>query len=192
MSVRHALLSRRLRIACVRAHQSIGWPGWAGILLSLFALILLGLGWRVPVDSNPADREGAIQFDRISKVASAASGSPPTTGSLPRHDEIPQLLLQIQQAAVSSGLGWPAADYRITPASSLPAMLEVRCNLKGPYPKLRQMLTQLLKTVPTLTLREVSLSRPSSASVDVDAKLVIAVFIEDLSGTSAVLLEGGR
>lgn len=192
MSVRHALLSHRLRIACARAHQLIGWPGWAGILLTFVALILLGLGWRVPVDSNPADREGPLQFDRMSKAASAASTSSPANETLPRRDEIPRLLVQIQQAAVSSGLGWPAADYRITPASTLPAMLEVRCNLKGPYPKLRQMLTQLLKTVPTLTLREVSLSRPSSASVDVDAKLVIAIFIEDLSGTSAVLPEGGR
>jgi hypothetical protein len=100
--------------------------------------------------------------------------------------------LQIEQAAVSQGLGWRAADYRITLAGALPSTLEIRCNLKGPYPKVRQLLTQLLSTVPTVTLRDIVFSRPNSDSVDVDAKLVIAVFVEEETSWGDAPLETQR
>ena len=80
-------------------------------------------------------------------------------------------------------LVWPAAEYRLVAATAQsPASLEVRCTLKGPYPKLRSTLVELFASVPGFVLREMSMSRPTSGSIDVEAKLGMAVFLLDEAG----------
>ena len=110
----------------------------------------------------------------------AAETASLTRSDLARLGDVPLLLTQMKQIAVVNGLGWTAADYRITPATDTqPSSLEVRSTFKGPYPKLRSMVSQVLRDVPAATLRELNLSRSSSDSADVEAKVVIAVLLQD-------------
>jgi hypothetical protein len=112
----------------------------------------------------------------------------PTTPELPPASDVPLLLTQMKQAAVGNGLDWRAAEYRITPATpTQPASLEVRCSIKGPYPKLRGMLVQLKSAIPAFAIREFSASRPNADTPDIEAKLALAVFLQDGALASEVM-----
>jgi hypothetical protein len=111
---------------------------------------------------------------------------------LPRRGEVALVLTQIQQAVVSQGLAWTAADYKLLAATdSAPTVLEVRCTLKGGYPKVRAAIAQLLHDMPGLTIRDLSMSRPNIDVADVDAKLTLGVFLQDEpSGVAAAAASG--
>jgi Tfp pilus assembly protein PilO len=102
----------------------------------------------------------------------------PVVRSLPQAAEIPALLTRVERAAVSAGLGWARADYRVNGATDdTPASLEVRCTLKGAYPNMRRFVTTLLQETPALTLKEFSLMRPNAETADVEAKLTVLVYL---------------
>lgn len=169
-------LGWRLRVVAARVHQRVGSAGVVGLLALAFGLAKGYAAW-----SNQ------VAFERAPQPSSAAAGiaSPaPALAALtprihwPAAEQVPTLLARIERSAVEQGLGWPQADYRITQASGeLPAALEVRCTLKGPYLGIRRFVTALLLDQPTLTLREFALSRASAEASQVDAKLVLVVYL---------------
>jgi hypothetical protein len=174
---------QHLRVHWARTHQLIGWAGLLGVALIMAALCLVGFAWSAHrVFLQSADARGvAVLANAVQPTTPAAQAqAQPAAPDLPRLADAPLLLTQMEQAALSNGLAWRAADYRLTPATaSRPASLEVRSSLKGPYPKLRSMLVQLMANVPAFTIREFSTSRPNSDTVDVEAKLLLAVFLRD-------------
>ena len=176
---------RPMRIAAARAWQSLGWPGAAGSALTLAALAMAAVAWRVdspPPLAAPTASDVRAPAVRAEPTATAIAAAP--AGS--RRGDVPLLLGRIAEAASASGLGWPAADYRVAPATAdRPATLEVRCTLKGGYPALRRMLAQVLSTVPAATLRELSMSRAGSDVAEVEAKLGFVVFLGDDDETEA-------
>ena len=186
----HALrnIAHALRVAAARAWQAFGWPGAAGAGLILSASLVLGSAWQAGAGIAAAPAAGALPEPE--QDAPSRRADEPVAGvaaaALPHRGEAPLLLKQIAQAALDNGLGWPAAEYLMSPASAdQPARLEVRCMLKGPYPALRSMLVQVLTTVPATTLRELSMSRSASDVAEVDAKLVFAVLTADEAAATA-------
>jgi hypothetical protein len=180
VSLASAVPMQRMLAVLARLQQSIGWAGIAGLGLIVAAAVVLASAWStqttfvraatagVPV--TPARAHSTAPIDTVAQV------SP----DLPPLADIPLLLTQIRHAAVSNGLDWRAAEYRIVPATSTqPASLEVRCGIKGPYPKLRSMLVQLKAAIPAFTIRELSASRANADTPDIDAKLALAVFVQD-------------
>jgi hypothetical protein len=174
---------RNLRVHWARAHQLVGWAGLLGTALIMAALCVAGFAWSAHrAFLLSADARGAAVLASAAQPAKplAQNQSQPVAPDLPRLADVPLLLTQMEQAALSNGLAWRAADYRLTPATAgRPASLEVRSSLKGPYPKLRSMLVQLMVNVPAFTIREFNASRPNSDTVDVEAKLLLAVFLRD-------------
>jgi hypothetical protein len=192
MSGAGGVFVQRLRVWTARVHQLVGWAGMAGVALALVAACLAGAGWsnhRSSLDSA-ASRMAVMELTADPATVRIASTAErvPTSRELARRADIPLLLTQMQQAARSNGLLWPAADYRIVAATpTQPSSLEVHFAIKGSYPKLRAMLVQLMSDVPAFAIRQFSLSRPNSDTSDVEAKLVLAVFLTDegASGDSA-------
>ncbi len=165
----------RLRVVAARVHQHLGSAGVVGLLVLMLAAAKGYAAW--------ADRT-AHQRALQTTVAEPTSAAAPalTAASTPRVRwpavaDVPTLLTRMERTAVEQGLGWPQADYRITAAGELPAALEVRCALKGAYPSIRRFVTALLLDQPTLTLREFSLSRANADANQVDAKLVLVVYL---------------
>ena len=192
MTAFSAVMGQRARVALARVHQSVGWAGLAGTALFAVAAGVMSLSWsaqRASLDMQVAKRAAAAPAP-IAALAPAVSASA-VAMDLPRAGDIPLLLTQMKQAAVSNGLEWRAADYRVTPATpTQPASLEVRCTLKGPYPKLRSMLVQLMGSVPAFAIREFVVNRPNADLPDVEAKLVLAVFLQDGAVASAGIGKG--
>lgn len=163
------------RVGLARAYQSVGVVGLLGSMLVVAALLLASIGWR-----------GHQRF--LQKLANAQSQTPPLTTVapaptlpprvLPDAADVPRLLSRIERAATEAGLGWPRADYRFNSASDdVPASVEVRCTLKGPYPALRGLVAALLQDMPTLTLREFTISRNSADVAEVEAKLAVIIYV---------------
>ena len=179
---------QRMRVGLARLQQLIGWAGIAGIVLFAAAVVMVALAWSVQAAFVRSGGARAVATVAHTPSPSASAAAPtPAIPELSPASEIPLLLTQIKQAAVGNGLDWRAAEYRVTATTpTQPASLEVRCSIRGPYPKLRGMLVQLKASIPAFTLREFSASRPNADTVDVDAKLALAVFLQDGAVASEV------
>lgn len=171
---------QRVRVVLARLHQLIGWAGIAGIGLLIAAAMLLASAWSAQKTFVQAVTTGAVVTRPHAYSTALTDTISQAAPELPPPTEVPLLLTQIKHAAVSNGLDWRAAEYRIVPATpTQPASLEVRCSLKGPYPKLRSMLVQLKEGIPAFTIREFSASRANADTPDIEAKLALAVFVQD-------------
>ena len=166
------------RIAFAQVRQSVGTSGLLGLLLLAAAAFV-----DVSAQAKRADARAALEsLTKATPTRETASPRPSKhdTINLPRRDQIPLLLTRMQRAAVDNGLPWTAAEYRFSPATEHdPARLDVRFAVKAPYPKTRAMLADLIGMVPALTIREMSFSRQSTDTPDVDAKFVIGMFVAD-------------
>ena len=168
-----------LRSTLARLHQRIGWAGHTGGLSGCVAIAIVALGW--------ADRQTHARLADAPQGANLSRAVPmpvavarPATIELAPPSEIPLLVTQVEHAALAEGLAWSAAEFRQVAATpQRPPSLEIVCTLKGPYPRLRGALTQLLATVPGLTLGPLTMSRPASDVIDVEAKLAFTVFLSD-------------
>jgi hypothetical protein len=164
-----------LRVRLVRVRYAIGTPGVIGCLMIVVAAATWWSAWR----SHPRVQPTVAQVDeRTAWQAGSASGATAPRRVLPEAADVPRLLQRVERAAVAAGLGWPRADYRFNPAADdMPASVEARCTLKGPYPAVRRFVTMLLLDTPALTLKEFSLSRGGADVADVEAKLALVVFV---------------
>ena len=192
MSVVSVSPLQRLRVWAALVHQLVGWAGFAGMSLVVAAVFIVGPGWSsqraflesVVARMGTAEQAASLAAARAVPVVRATQVAP----ELPRRADIPLLLTQMQQAARTNGLPWPAADYRIVAATSTqPSSLEVHFTIKGSYPKLRAMLVQLMIDVPAFSIRQFSVSRSNSDTPEVEAKLVLAVFLADDGTTGDVV-----
>lgn len=176
------------RVALARAYQRLGTTGLAGLMLGALALAVFLNAWPLrPWRSF----QGAQALAPTPAVGTAAADAAPATApaerantlkapALPSRREIPLLMTQVEVAVTSQGLSWPAAEYRLTEATAQrPASLEIHTTLKGGYPPLRAVLAQWLTTIPGLTLRALSLTRPTSGAPDVEAKVALTIYLAD-------------
>lgn len=160
------------RIGLARVHRALGWPGMAGFASALAAGLLL---WVHRPDGAPP------AFDMPSpQVRGAFQAQAPVLPVLPSSRQLPLLLTQIEHAAAEQGLNWPQATYRPASASDTsPSSLELSCVLNGPYPKVRDFIANVLRRVPGAALRELTLSRATSSTPQVEAKLGFTLFLAD-------------
>lgn len=174
--IRGAARRPHLKIVAARALQEIGWAGCLGCALCAVAAL-------AALEARELRATSAQRTQSVAAPLRAPTAEPQTHGAevrVARRDDVPLLLARIERAATASGLPWSAADYRIVPATDRQsAVLEVRCAFKAPYPRLRSLLSELVATLPAMTFREMTFSRPRVELPEVDAKFAIAVFLVD-------------
>ncbi len=172
------------------ALRALGWPGLFGLVLSASAAVAI-------VRTHAAVRALAA-LPVVSAMPPHSAALPPAPGlALVEEAGLPDLQRALAARAATDGLGWPAADYRLLPASdSLPPVYEVHCTLKGSYPAIRRFVAETLTGAPSAALREFALTRASSDNADVEAHLTFAFFVRPdaapaITGRAAAS-EGGR
>jgi hypothetical protein len=186
------LRAQQLRVLLARIHAYIGWPGVVGLALVVGSALAIGLAQsQRGAHSSESSMPRAPEPAGPSGQGMALNEQPVTAMALPSSAEVPLLLTQVEWAATTRGLGWPQADYRLnTSTDGSPTTLEIRCQTKGTYPHIRGFVATLLRDVPTLTLRELKLSRPNTASPDIDAKLSFEIFLGSSRSTVTTVRQG--
>jgi hypothetical protein len=170
----------RARVVAARLYRRIGWPGMVGMMALCVAIAIL-------VQARPAKH---LNVSLPPSTTQAVSRGAPALPKLSSTAEIPLIEAQIEQAAVTQGLGWAQAQYRLNPSGDETfGSVEVRCTLKGPYPNLRRFVAQVLTEVPGASLRELAMSRASSDTPEVEGKFDIVVFLRD---PAQAVKQGGR
>ena len=176
------LAERRVvaRIRVARVLQVIGWSGVAGLLMLLASAGIVYGAWTKRAEAKVSLEELRIARSMPVVVTQPDLPAMPVLPRLPRHDDIPLILTRMERAASTNGLPWAAADYRLVPAAGPEApALEVSFGFKAPYPKVRAMLADLVGSVPAVAVREMSMTRSSVESADVDTKFTVAIFLAD-------------
>lgn len=182
---------RTVRVAFARVLQLVGWLGLAGLLILVVAAWVAQDAWsRHRLLGRVANFAEARPIE--ASVSSALRVQAPVL-KLPSSRDIPVLLNRIERAAVGNDLPWTTGDYRFVAATEQsPASIEVRCALRGPYPKLRAMVAEVLGIAPAVTFREMSFSRQAITAADVDAKFLVVVFLADERLPQAIADGGSR
>lgn len=171
-------------------YTRLGWPGCMGLLVLIGALAAWGWQQRVMLPALKVQEHLQLMASNRNNKANTGSdqtAQDPTASrpqltppALPHSTESVELIKRVKAAVLANGLAWPQADYRFTPLSEEGlATMEIRTTFKGPYPKLRQLVTTLLDKEPALGLRELTLSRPNGDTLDVEAKIRWVIFLSD-------------
>lgn len=162
-----------VRLGAARWRHGLGWPGVAGLACALLALTLV---WQDQAVPQPAP----VLAEPVARAPAMPAPTPPTPPVLPQRADVAALLSQIEQQAKAQGLAWPQAEYRLTALTpERLGELEVGFTLVGGYPPVRAFLNGLLDAQPALALRELSLRRPHSDAAEVEARIVLVVFLRD-------------
>jgi hypothetical protein len=163
-----AMWPYRIWAACLRA---CGWVGIAGAIL--LAAGVADIVRTTRFIAPPAALPVAAALPRRSPVPTNVA--PPMTID---KSAFPEIQRELAAHAASNGLGWPAARYRVLPATdSLPPVYEVHCTLKGPYTAIRRFVVATLSGPPPAALREFALGRAGSDSAEAEAHLTFAFFV---------------
>jgi hypothetical protein len=166
-----------IRILFARSLQRVGSAGMIGIGLVIAAM---PLAWNAVSAHRHIARITGEAANPSPRLLAAESQASPALEKLPTRGDIPELLKKIESAATRNGLSWSAAEYRFVAATGTnPAAIEIRCAFRAPYPRVRAMLVDVFGSVRAVTIRELNFSRESIDSADVDAKVVMAMFLSD-------------
>ena len=175
--------TRALRIELARLHQRVGWASLVGVGLAVSAAVLACVAWRdYRASVETLARMASAPVDTRDERAHAQAAKRPASAiaTLPAMSDMPALLKQLEAIAIANGLGLGRGRLPPSPASDTePASIEIRTQLTGPYPRLRRMASQALGHVPALTIRQLSFTRATSDTADVEAKIVFAILLAD-------------
>lgn len=179
-----AAIFQALQVMMARIWHRFGWPGLVGLACGAVAL---GLAWQ----SHEVALSLAASAETVASAVPTSASMPgqgmpqplpqaATPPSLPQRSDLPALLSQIEQQAREQGLAWPQAEYRL--AALTPERLgelEVAFTLRGGYLPVRAFLNGLLDAQQAMALRELSLRRAHSDVAEIEARIVLVVFLRD-------------
>lgn len=178
---------KRLQLMCSDwAVTYLGKAGIAGVVMLALAGALLAWGVYLYVNRPPLQ---ALPVAIAKSEAPQLSPSSPTKPPLPSHRDAVDLLDSLARIAIANQIPWQQADYRYLSLSNEElATLSIRTTLKGSYVGIRKALHQMLATQPALALRELVITRASADTQDVEAKVLMVIYMDD----GWVLPSGGK
>lgn len=169
----------------------MGWPGSLGA-----ACMLAALAWGVQTWTQFEQlqlQDVASGWERNREVAprletSGTAKSTEPIQHLLRSTDVGRALGSIQTLLTAHGVHVQSADYRVQrPPAGQPASLVIQLSAKASYLKIRGALKQALETTPGLSLQQMTLSRQSSDSGDLEAKIGLAFQLAPESASSGVV-----
>lgn len=161
------------------------WPGLAGLGLVLFTAGL------TVVAVHPARERLRALNDEVASLSSrlgqrgAANGPASRRSQLsnfyaffPLTENVPELLGRVYRAANQNQLRLEKGEYKLSrePDFRL-ARYEITVPVSGDYARVRSFVNEVLQTVPSATLDELSLKRESIDRPELEARVRFSLFL---------------
>lgn len=103
----------------------------------------------------------------------------------PRTSAIPETLAQLNRLAAEQHIVLNSGDYKLTKITprNVPQQValthyEMVIPVKGSYLQVRQFISAILATVPSVAIADIQLRRDSTVSPEIDGKLVLVLFVK--------------
>lgn len=103
----------------------------------------------------------------------------------PRTNAIPETLAQLNRLAAQQHIVLNSGDYKLTkitprnlPQQAALTHYEMVIPVKGSYIQVRQFISAILATVPSVAISDMQMRRDNTLSPAIDAKLVLVLFVK--------------
>ena len=176
-------------LAVRRFVERLGWPGVAGLLCLLAALLLLAAvaaplsQQREELREQVSALRERLRLDLAGRPArddSAAAQLRRFHAGFPTLATAPDWLYQINNAARRSGIELAAGEYRLDQRAAEPlrryvVMLPVR----GGYAQIRAFVEAALAAVPSAALDDIEMRRDAATDAVLEARIRMTLYLRD-------------
>jgi Tfp pilus assembly protein PilO len=165
--------------------RQLGWQGWVGLLLILSSLNYL-LIVAVPKAHQLKQLQIEVVVLNVNPKQSVSNlnnhGKPDVTkffyDVLPTQTEANSKISAILRIATDNGLVVNKVEYEQPLAVSPLIQYQIKLPLTGSYLQIRQFINQVLNTLPSIALSEISLKREDLATDLVDAQIQFTLYLQ--------------
>lgn len=160
-----------------------GWPAMVGLMLLIAALGLHGFGVRAVqestsiVRSQQATLQESTRF-HLPQVDDSAKQQQALYAKLVDPSGALQAVNLIHRTAASHRVLLSSGEYRVVrdPKAQI-SRYQITLPVRSSYPNLRAWLAEVMNTIPTIALDEISVQRDTVASDDVDARVRLTLLM---------------
>lgn len=164
-----------------------GWPAVAGLTLLIAALGLHGFGVLAAQESTAALRTEQATLHESARAQSPQAQDTGKQQQLALYAHLPDsrgALLAVDQIHRSAGVHrveLASGEYRVMrDAKGQMARYQITLPARSSYPNLRAWLAEVMNTVPTVALDDISFQRDMAASDVVDARVRLTLWMRAL------------
>ena len=166
--------------------RQLGWQGWMGLVLILGSLLYLLIA-AIPnthqfqqlqmemtvLKANPTlnivNRSNNAQFDIVQKFYDL----------LPAQKDANSKITAILNVATNTGLVIDKVEYDQPLSASSLIQYQIKLPLKGSYIQIRQFINQVLNTLPSIALNDISLRREDITTDQLEARIQFTLYLQN-------------
>jgi Tfp pilus assembly protein PilO len=165
--------------------QTLGWKGLAGLLL-----IIGSVSYLIIVAAPKAQQLQQLQMKVAAVKASPKHNVSNRTNNdpsditrifydvLPTQTEASSKIGEILRVATDNGLVINKVEYEQPLSASSLIQYQIKLPLTGSYMQIRQFINQVLNTLPSIALNDISLKREDIATDLVDAQIQFTLYLQ--------------
>jgi Tfp pilus assembly protein PilO len=165
--------------------QTLGWKGLAGLVL-----IIGSLSYLIIVAVPKAQQLQRLQMEMTTVKANPKQSDSNRNNSdpsdiartfydvLPTQTEASSKISAILRVATDNGLVINKVEYEQPLSASPLIQYQIKLPLTGSYMQIRQFINQVLNTLPSIALNDISLKREDIATDLVDAQIQFTLYLQ--------------
>lgn len=163
----------------------ISWPlliGAVSLILSLIILLFILLPKIAEFEHAQQDYTKKLSNVSIAKKQSLEHSPLDALEtfyeSLPPESSAPQLISRFIEAARSNGITLDKVEYQLLPSTSARLSLyQIKAPVRADYVAVRKFMTEVLNTIPSAALNEITLSRDGSNAQQVQVQMGFTFYL---------------
>jgi Tfp pilus assembly protein PilO len=175
----------RLQWALKRWLIVLRWPGWVGLALLAFAATFYAAG------VQPANKRLHALDQQAAELAQNSGGralaAEPVGGRsqlsnfyafFPSSPSLPDVMAQLERSAMQHDLLLEKGEYRLIREQDFRlSRYQITLPVRGSYADVRGFVNEVLDTVPTVALEELTLKREAVDEPELEAKVRFMLFL---------------
>ena len=165
--------------------QALGWKGLAGLVLIIGSVsyLIIAAAPKAQQLQQLQMKVDAVKANPKQNVSNRTNNDPSDITRifydvLPTQTEASSKISEILRVATDNGLVINKVEYE-QPLSATPLIqYQIKLPLTGSYMQIRQFINQVLNTLPSIALNDISLKREDIATDSVDAQVQFTLYLQ--------------